>query len=82
LIGAILKMSQQEEANKQPQPQPHPRPQLDQTEYQKSIDTLQTKRAHLLGQKIQLEGKIQALHQSQREKAEEEADRKRFKLNR
>ncbi|KAI1618299.1 hypothetical protein EDD36DRAFT_459950 [Exophiala viscosa] len=83
LIGAILKMSAQEETGKArhqqaqtQQGQPVP------TDYSKPIQTLETKRGHLMTQKIQLERKIQDLHKSQHEKAEEEQIKKEIGLKR
>ncbi|KAJ4577055.1 hypothetical protein HRR81_003509 [Exophiala dermatitidis] len=85
LIGAILKTSRehQQEAPQKTQveqlPQESPRQQQADAvkpDYAKYIQTLETKRGHLLGQKIQLERKIQDLHESQRRRAEEEAIKK------
>ncbi|EXJ78327.1 hypothetical protein A1O3_09488 [Capronia epimyces CBS 606.96] len=86
LIGAILKISHQEEAQKgqaqqQVQPQGNTIQQNEQPDYAKSIQTLETKRGHLIGQKIQLERKIQELRDSQRRRAEEEAEKKEFRMN-
>ncbi len=50
--------------------------QNDRVEYAKLIQTLETKRGHLIGQKIQLERKIQDLHEAQRKQAQEEAQNK------
>ncbi|KAL2444208.1 hypothetical protein ABEF95_015892 [Exophiala dermatitidis] len=90
LIGAILKSAHQQEApprkaqheqlpEESPQQRQTPQQQQadkDKTDYAKYIQTLETKRGHLLGQKIQLERKIQDLHESQRRRAEEEAIKK------
>ncbi|EXJ88349.1 hypothetical protein A1O1_05279 [Capronia coronata CBS 617.96] len=86
LIGAVLKISHQEEAQKaQAQQQDHPGEkslqQSTMAEYAKSIQALETKRGHLIGQKIQLEGKIRELRESQRRRAEEEAEKKEFEMN-
>ena len=49
-------------------------------DYKKHIDTLETKRGHLMGQKLQLEKKIRELHESQRAKAEEEVLKKELNM--
>ncbi|KAK5274146.1 hypothetical protein LTR99_000598 [Exophiala xenobiotica] len=84
LIGAILKMNEQDKSQKtQPlsgsqQQQPPPR----EVDYRQAIQTLETKRGHLIQQKVQLERKIQDLRQSQKLQAEEEQSKKELNLKR
>jgi predicted GIY-YIG superfamily endonuclease len=51
-------------------------------DYRQAIQTLETKRGHLIQQKIQLERKIQDLRQSQKLQAEEEQSKKELNLKR
>ncbi len=51
-------------------------------DYKQAIQTLETKRGHLITQKIQLERKIQDLRQSQKLQAEEEQSKKELSLKR
>ncbi|KAK5467651.1 hypothetical protein LTS15_000624 [Exophiala xenobiotica] len=83
LIGAILKMNEQDKSQKPPsrsqQQQQQPPREVD---YKQAIQTLETKRGHLIQQKIQLERKIQDLRQSQKLQAEEEQSKKELNLKR
>jgi predicted RNase H-like nuclease (RuvC/YqgF family) len=86
LIGAILKMNEQQKTqNAQQREEPQSGQESDQNdhvEYGKLIQTLETKRAHLLGQKIQLETKVRELHEAQRRKAQEEEVQDKLNLSR
>ncbi|KAK4936189.1 hypothetical protein LTR10_022890 [Elasticomyces elasticus] len=85
LIGAILKMSEQEEGGKEQARHQQGQTQQEQpvpTDYSEAIQTLETKRGHLMTQKIQLERKIQDLHISQHEKAEEQQIKKELGMRR
>ncbi|OAL36164.1 hypothetical protein AYO20_04578 [Fonsecaea nubica] len=97
-IGAILKTSrQQEAARKQAQKSLTTDEEIAQQGntaepviavvsenkmYYGSLDTLEAKRAQLLGQKTALERKLQDFRESQRRRAEEERERKEFGFKR
>jgi len=78
LIGAILKMNEQDQTQKPQIRSQQPR----EVDYKQAIQTLETKRGHLITQKIQLERKIQDLRQSQKLQAEEEQSKKELDLKR
>lgn len=76
IIGAVLRNDHQQESAKKKQQQSSQ--QANEIDYQKQIDALQAKRGYLLGQKMQLERKIETARQRQRER-EWEKEREREK---
>jgi len=74
------KQDQTQKPRSRSQQQQQQQPQ--EVDYKQAIQTLETKRGHLITQKIQLERKIQDLRQSQKLQAEEEQSKKELNLKR